>query len=104
QPSTRAISLATDGFSAKTNAFILSFSFYFYNRFFQKHLLQPQFLQMLQPPSNTRGSPHSGQTIRSLGLVTALGLGIFRPGSAALRAASSCCTSLYISRRAFPTA
>ena len=28
----------------------------------QLHLLQPQDLQILQPPSNTSSAPHSGQT------------------------------------------
>ena len=31
----------------------------------QLHLLQPQFLQVLQPPSKTKGSPHWGQSMLS---------------------------------------
>ena len=31
----------------------------------QLHLLQPQFLQVLQPPSKTKGSPHCGQSMLS---------------------------------------
>ena len=81
------------------------------------HLLQPQFLQMLQPPSKVRGSPHSGQsTLLRTSPTTAGREAFFSAGVAgasqvtgALSGAvalwlRSACTSLYISNSALPTA
>src|SRR5699024_12727226 len=72
----------------------------------QEHLLHPQFLQILQPPSKLKGSPHSGHTTFAFFSATALGCGtgFASPPSLTLPSFSSSCTSSYISRSAFPTA
>ena len=74
----------------------------------QWHLLQPQLLHTLQPPSKIKFSPHSGQYKRSegVGVVTARGLGALFASSwpEPLFSFNSFCISLYISIRALPTA
>ena len=76
-----------------------------------KHLLHPQFLHVLQPPSKTRGSPHSGQiqfklsTLDSTGLMevcsTVTGSNLTEIFGFSYK---SRCISLYMSIRALPTA